>query len=169
MSWDKYIEWSRLPQLTELISVDGMLNKVLFEPDRNNADEWNYIVTDDHYETGFFTTLDYVLMKAGNVKEFNLLAVVIEPAQDCKAITVDQFVFLGYDLLDKEYSISALSNCGGFDESFLPGELNQFGLVDEYDKAYDIKRKLLENNPQEHHAYTNVIALWRHEKIGRTT
>ena len=118
MSWDKYIEWSRLSQLSELISVDSMLNEVLFEPNPNNADEWNYIVTDNHYETGFFTTLDYVLKKVETIKTFNLLAVVIEPTQNCKIVTIDQFAFIGYDLLDKDYSVSALRNCGGFDETF---------------------------------------------------
>ena len=169
MSWDKYIEWSRLTQLTELISVDGMLNEVLFEPDRNNEDEWNFIVADDHYETGFFATLDYVLKKVGNITTFNLLAVTIEPTQNCKTVKIDHFDFIGYDLLDKDYSVSALSNCGGFDETFLPSELNQFGLIDDYGKAYDIKKRLLENNPEEHHADTNVIALWRHQRIGRTS
>jgi hypothetical protein len=158
MSWEKYVEWSRLTQLTELVSLDGMLNEVLIEPDRNNADDWNYIITDEHYETGFFTTLDYVLNRVNTKDRFNLLAVVIEPIQDCSKV-VDDFEFIGYDLLDKDYSISALTNCGGFDETFLPSELNEFGLLDDYFKAFDVKKRLLENNPEEHHADTNVIAV----------
>ncbi len=167
MSWDKYIEWSRLNQLIELVSLDGMLNEVLVEPDHNNADDWNEIITDDHYETGFFKTLEYVLSKVGNKGQFNLLTVAIEPTQDCTNIFIDNFEFIGYDLLDKDYSISALTNCGGFDETFLPAELNKFGLLDDYNKAYDIKDKLLKNNPGEHHADTNVIAVWRQNTIGR--
>lgn len=71
------------------------------------------------------------------------------------------------ELLDKDYGSSALTNCGGFNETFLPNDLNNFGLLDEYQKAYDIKKRLLENNPEEHHADTNVIAIWRHKSIGR--
>ena len=167
LSWDKYIQWSRLSHLIELVSLDGMLNEVLVEPDRNNADDWNCIVTDDHYETGFFTTLDYVLKKATAKDQFNLLAVVIEPIQDCKTVKIDGFEFIGYDLLDKDYSISALVNCGGFDETFLPNDLNTVGLIDDFAKAYDIKKMLFINNPEEHHADTNVIAVWRHNEIGR--
>jgi len=167
LSWEKYIQWSRLTHLAELVSLDGMLNEVLVEPDRNNADDWNYIVTDDHYETGFFTTLDYVLHKAKSKDRFNLLAVVIEPTHDCRTVIVDGFEFIGYDLLDKDYSVSALTNCGGFDETFLPHDLNKVGLIDDYDMAYDIKKRLFNNNPEEHHADTNVIAVWRHNKIGR--
>ncbi len=75
---------------------------------------------------------------------------------------------LGYDLLDQDFGISALTNCGGFDETFLPEDLNKYGLIDDFAKAYDIKKRLLENNPEEHHADTNVIAVWRHRTIGRT-
>lgn len=76
------------------------------------------------------------------------------------------FEFIGYDLLDKDFNISALTNCGGFDETFLPSDQNDKGLIDELEKAYDIKRRLLENNPEETHADTNVIAIWRHKTLG---
>lgn len=167
MSWQKYIEFSRLSHLKELVSLDGMLNEVLVEPDRDNSNDWNYIISDEEYETGFFTTLDYVLKNTKQTDRFNLLAVVIEPTQDCKNTKLDEFEFAGYDLLDKDYSISALTNCGGFDETFLPSDLNQYGLIDDYEKAFNIKERLLENNPEEHHADTNVIAVWRHKVIGR--
>lgn len=34
-------------------------------------------------------------------------------------------------------------------------------------RAYDIKKRLLENYPEIDHAETNVIAVWRHKPIGR--
>jgi len=166
-SWDKYVEWGKLTHLTELVCVDIILNEVLVEPDRDNDEDWKYIVTDGSYETGFFTSLDYVLRKMQPRERFNLLAVVIEPRQDCKNVKLDDFEFVGYDLLDQEYGNSALTNCGGFDETFQPAELNGFGLIEDFEKAYDIKQRLLANNPDEHHADTNVIALWRHETKGR--
>ncbi len=167
MSWESYLQRSKLTHLTELVSLDGMLNEPLVEPHYDNSHDWNYIATDGNYLTGFFTSLDYVLQKMEPRKRFNLLAVVIEPTQDCKHVKLEDFEFVGYDLLDKEYGNSALSNCGGFDETFLPADLNQFGLIDDYEKANDIKRRLLQNNPEEHHADTNVIAIWRHKTIGR--
>ena len=93
--------------------------------------------------------------------------VVLEPDQECIKIDVDGFEFVGYDLLDKGFYMSALTNCGGFDETFLPTDLNDKGLIDGLEKAYDIKKRLLENNPYEYHADTNVIAVWRHKTIGR--
>lgn len=167
ISWDKYIEWSKLTHLTELVSLDGMLNEILVEPDFDNADDWNYIHVIGQYQTGFFTTLDFVLKRLNKKEKFNLLAVVLEPDRECNKINIDRFEFIGYDLLDQDFNISALTNCGGFDETFLPKDLNNKGLIDRFEKAYDIKTRLLENNPNEHHADTNVIAVWRHSTIGK--
>ncbi len=167
MSWKKYLEWSRLIHLKELVSVDSMLNKVLVKPDRNQEEDWKYLVIDNYYETGFFTSLDYVLRRMESKEKFNLLAIVIEPKQDCKNVMLEGFEWVGYDLLDKEYTISALTNCGGFDETSLPADLNHFGLIDDYGNASTIKQRLLENNPDEYHADTSIIAIWRHITLGR--
>jgi len=167
MSWKKYIEWSKLKHLTELVSLDRMLNENLVEPDYNNADDWNCIHVVEQYQTGFFMTLDFVFKRLRAKDKFNLLMVVLEPDQECKNFNVDDYEFVGYDLLDKSFGISALTNCGGSDETFLPTDLNEKGLIDDFERAYDIKKRLLENNPYEYHADTNVIAVWRHKTIGR--
>lgn len=86
---------------------------------------------------------------------------------DCKDIKIDNYEFVGYELLDQDFNISALTNCGGFDETFQPTDLTDKGLIYDFEKAYDVKKRLLENNPEEHHADTNVIAVWRHITIGR--
>jgi len=169
MSWDKYIEWAKLPHLTELVSLDGMLNEVLVEPDYNNGEDWDFIHVAELYQTNFFTTVDYVFRRMVPRNKFNLLTVVVEPDWACNDILVEGYEFVGYELLDQEFNISALTNCGGFDESFLPSDLNDKGLIGDFKKAYEIKKLLLENNPEEHHADTNVIAVWRHKIIGRST
>jgi hypothetical protein len=167
MSWKEYIAWSGLTHLTELVSLDGMLNAVLVKPDRNNAEEWPFIHIVNLYETGFFTTLDYVLRRMSQQDKFNLLRVVLEPDRDCKDVPLDDYEFVGYELLDQDFHTSALTNCGGFDETFSVGDLNGKGLIDDFTKAYTIKKQLLANNPEEYHADTNVIAVWRHKTIGR--
>lgn len=168
MSWEQYIKWSKLTHLTELVSLDGMLNEILIEPNRQNEEDWKYIVTDGIYETGFFSSLDYVLTRINYDDKFNLLALVINPATDCNYIFLENYEFIGYELLDKDYCISALTNCGGFDETFSPNDLNNFGLINNYEQAISIHKRLFENNPNEHHADTNIIAVWRHHTIGRT-
>lgn len=162
-SWDEYIEWSKLTHLTELVSLDGILNGNLVEPDYDNPDDWDCIHTVEHmverYQTGFFTTLDFVLKRSKPRNKFNLLTVVFEPKQDCKDIKIEGYEFIGYELLDQDFGNSALTNCGSFDETFLPTDLNDKGLIDDFAKAYDIKKRLLENNPDEHHAHKRNCSL----------
>ena len=166
-SWTKFIEFSKLTHLKELVSLDGMLNALIFEPDRRENGDWDFMNIDDLYETGLFNSLDYVIRKAKGKDPFNLLTVVKEPTENCEEIKIPDFEFVGYELLDQDYSTSALSNCGGFDETFKPNDLNYFGLIDTFDKAYDIRDRLIKNNPEEHHADCNVFAIWRHKEMGR--
>ncbi|MCD9855073.1 hypothetical protein LUD75_10165 [Epilithonimonas sp. JDS] len=166
-SWDKYKDWSRMHHLDELVSLDGMLNELLVESDYDNEDDWNHIHTFVNYQTGFFTDLEYVFKRLIRLENYNLLAVVVEPKEKCESINLIDYEFIGYDLLDQDFAISALTNCGGFDETFLPSELNKKGLIDNYEKAFYIKEQLLINNPDEHHADTNVIAVWRHKTLSK--
>src|SRR5688572_5062201 len=147
LSWNSYIEWSKLTHLTELISLDGMLSEPLAEMDYDNADDWNFIHIFGQQLTGFFTTLDYVFKRLKPQDKFNLLTVVIEPDRDCKDLNIDGYEFAGYDLLDQYFGISPLTNCGPLVEAFLPSDLNDKGLIDDFDRAYDIKKRLLEKYP----------------------
>ncbi len=167
--WDNYIEWSKLNHLTELVSLDSGLNEDLVEVnfDKLEIDDWKFIVIDGSFQTGFYTSFDFVLENIKSKNKFNFLAVVKEPVEKCELVKLNDFEFVGYELLDKDYSTSALSNCGGFDETFLPKEINQYGLINNHEKAYDIRKRLFENNPEEYHADCNVIAVWRHKIIGR--
>ena len=167
--WDDYIKWSKLTHLTEVISLDSMLNETLVEPDYNSADDWSFIHLIGQLQTGFFTNVEYVLRKCENHDNFNLLAVVINPGQDCSDILLDDYEFIGYDLLDGMFGVSALTNCRSSinDGPVLPTEVNKYGLIDDYLAAYDIKRRVWENNPEDSHSKTNIIAVWRHKTIGR--
>ncbi|SFB33363.1 hypothetical protein [Algoriphagus aquimarinus] len=165
-SWKKYIKWSKLTHLSELVSLDGILNGLAFEPDFDSAEDWKYIVTEEQMITQFFNSLDYVVEKTKDLEYFNLLAVVREP-NEAKSKLDSEFDFIGYDLIETDGDVSALTNCGGFDESFLPKDLNEFGLLTEWAKAKKIQTDLRINNPEEHHADCYLFEVWRHKIIGR--
>ena len=165
-SWDKYIKWSKLTHLTELVSLDGILNGLAFEPDFDSEEDWKYIVTEEQMITQFFNSFDYVIKKTKDLEYFNLLAVVREP-NETKSKLNSEFDFVGYDLIETDGDVSALTNCGGFDESFLPKDLNELGLVTEWAKAKKIQTDLRINNPEEHHADCYLFEVWRHKRIGR--
>jgi hypothetical protein len=166
-SWAKFIEFSKLAHLTELVSLDTMLNGSIVEQDNENPEDWKFSVVDNLYVTGLFNSLNYVVEKVKGKERFNLLTVVKEPDHKCEEIEIPDFEFVGYELLDKDYSTSALSNCGGFDETFQPSDLNQYGLINTFEMAYNIRERLFANNPDEHHADCYVLAVWRHKEKGR--
>ncbi len=166
-SWQNYIEWTKLTQLKELVSLDGMLNELAFEPDFGSEEDWEFIITDGDYITNLYSSSEYVLNKTKDKPYFNYLSVIKNPSEDSSKLIDKDFEFVGYELLDEEYGVSALTNCGGFDETFRPYELNQYGLIDSFYRALQIQKDLRINNPQEHHAYCNLFGVWRHKEIGR--
>ena len=102
-SWIKYIKWTRLTQLKELVSLDSILCGLSFVADYQNEKIYQYAIIDDGYTTDLFNSLDYVLKNVESQCIFNLLAVVKEPKEDCKIVLLADFDFVGYDLIDKEY------------------------------------------------------------------
>lgn len=165
-SWDEYLMLSEITHLTELVSLDGILNGLAFIPDLDASNDWENIATEDGKVMFFFNTLEYVVEKTKDLEYYNLLAIIKEPNKE-KADLKNYFNFIGYDLIEKAGDSSALTNCGGFDKTFLPKELNTYGLISEYDKAKHIQKQLLINNPQEPYANCYLYEVWRHKLLGR--
>jgi hypothetical protein len=66
--------------------------------------------------------------------------------------------------------ISALVNCGGFDQSFSGAELSECGLLTDYARATAVQQSLLTEYPDESHADCDLWAIWQLLRDdGRTT
>jgi len=167
LNWDGYVSWQGLPDLEELITLDNMLCRDIMDFDQKNAEDWEFAVIREPYRTDFYKSLQYVLKKVADKERFNLLAVAIEPQEDCSNLVLEGFEFVGYDLLDESFGLSSLTNCDGFIISYTPEDLAQYGLLRDFEKAYDVKKKLLEDNYDQGHEVTRVLAVWRHTTIGR--
>lgn len=64
-------------------------------------------------------------------------------------------------MIDEQTQISALTNCGGFPDVFGNEELNQFGILDDFDRALYVRRSLAERHRGESHTRCEMYALWR--------
>jgi hypothetical protein len=62
-----------------------------------------------------------------------------------------------------EGDVSALTNCGGFDDVFAKTELSHLGLLPELARAQEVRRDLPTAYPHEPHAECHVWAVWRLE------
>ncbi len=72
------------------------------------------------------------------------------------------FEFCGYDLVEMDTCISAISNCGaGFENAIDYASLNEFGLISNYLVAVTTQVKLRDNYSYENHAFCEIVEVWR--------
>jgi hypothetical protein len=96
----------------------------------------------------------------------NILAVTFEPTSNpAMAFNDERFLFYGYDLLDAGSAISALTNCGGFDQAFSSSDISAVGLLEDYAFAKAVQTRLRQHYPEEPHADCALWAIWRLETI----
>jgi hypothetical protein len=163
--WDRYVKWSGLTQLRELVSLDGMIcPHVLAEIE---DDFWPHIVR-ENFMLHYFTDLEYLLKRIADIHDLNLLCVFLNPTEQPIAPSSPvRFSFCGYDLIEVTGDISALSNCGGFPNAFSNSELNEVGLLSDLARAMEVQAGLREFYPPKHHSHSNcdVWAIFRAEEI----
>jgi hypothetical protein len=158
-AWEKYIGWSGLVQLEEVVSLDPMLCPTLLPEIRNEY--WPHIVNED-FMLNFFVDLEFLLTQVSGIAERNLLCVYRNPPGPPVPSTGPvNFELLGYDLVDVEASASALTNCGGFPDVFDNAELSPKGLLTSHVRACQVQSELRARYPEEHHANCHVWAVFR--------
>jgi hypothetical protein len=157
--WTKFIAWSGLTQLDEVVSLDPMLCPSLL-PDIK-PDYWPHIVNED-FMLQFFVDLEFLLGQLERRADHNLLCVFRNPdAEPAAPPWPVDFEFLGYDLVDVQASASALTNCGGFPEAFESSELSAKGLLKTRERALEVQSALRRLWPDEPHADCHVWAIFR--------
>ncbi len=157
--WDRYVAWSGLKQLSEVVSLDSSLCPPTLREIRD--DDWPHIVNED-FMTSYFTDLAYLVARCGDVAGRNLLCVFRNPERhSAPPARPPHFCYEGYDLVDVNGDISALTNCGGFPLAFSSAELSTHGLLRTLEHAQEVQRALRNHYPEEHHADCHLWAVFR--------
>jgi hypothetical protein len=156
--WVKYYDWAKIPQLSEIISLDTTRRPQ--ELWQLIDSDWQYNIHQDYLIT-FFWDLDYLLQRfAGKRGEVNILAACLEPSFEVRESFQDRrFEFQGYDLIGE--GMSAINNCGGFEEAFQTSDISEVGLFNTYGFARKVQKHLRERYPSEVHADCELWAIWR--------
>jgi hypothetical protein len=157
-NWEKYIAWSGLHQLVELVSLDDMLCPSVLREIRDEY--WPYIVN-ENFLLGYFTDFPFLMSQVESIEPKNVLCVFREPSQLPRAPEGEPFRFEGYDLVDLKFGVSALTNCGGSPEAFSNEELNAVGLLSTFERAVEVQQRLRELFPDEPHADCDLWAIFR--------
>jgi hypothetical protein len=157
--WEGYSKWAKIPQLVEVVSLDAMLCPHLIREFQD--EDWKHIVN-ENFRLDYFYDLDYLRQRVQNVPRKNILGLYRNPETHVVAAPAPgDFRFVGYDLIEEETQISALTNCGGFVDVFSNAELNQFGLIAAFERAFEVARLLAQRHPEEPHAQCDMYAIWR--------
>ena len=157
-AWTDYVEWSGLTQLQEVVSLDQLLCPTLLPETQDHF--WPYVVSQD-FLSRYFVDFAFLKEQVTAVKKKNLLGVFRNPERAPEAPAAD-FEFMGYDLIDPETSVSALTNCGGFPDVFDNSELSPVGLLPEFERAREVQKQLRAAYPKEAHANCNLWAIFRY-------
>jgi hypothetical protein len=152
------VESSRLTQLREVVTLDAILCPPIV--DEILPQDWPHIVNEDFMLT-YFTDLDYLLRRIGTERDRNLLCLYRNPEAH-PSPSDSRFGFEGYDVVDVQGGISALTNCGGFPLAFVNEELNSVGLLPTRERATQVRTALLTNYPVEPHAHCDAWAIFRY-------
>lgn len=155
--WQKYIAWSGLTQLEEVVSLDSSLCPTVL-PDIK-PEYWDYIVNED-FMVRYFTDFEYLSKEIAEIPVKNVLCVFQNP-DDSNLQTPSGFEFIGYDLVERDTRISALSNCGGFRDAFSNAELSSRGLLISHSRAREVQEALRRHYPNEPHARCDLWAIFR--------
>ncbi len=156
--WKKYFEWAKIPNLTEIIGLDSMLCPHL--PQEMVDEDWKHVVNEDS-RTDYFLHLNYLVKRIQIQTRRNILGLYRNPTVHVSEAPAEgDFTFMGYDLIEEQTQISALTNCGGFPDVFSNGELNNCGLILDFDRATEVKQLLAEKHPEEPHAQCEMYSVW---------
>ena len=156
--WTDYIDWSGLRQLREVVSLDEILCPTV--PAQLLPADWEHNVHAD-YLTSYFQSHDYLARRVAGESNLNFLAVLKNPGPaDLDAPAPAGFSFIGFDVVDVHGDVSALTNCGGFDDVFAGPELSERGLLQDAARAYQVQRDLRRVYPGDSHTDCNVWGLW---------
>lgn len=157
-AWKNYVEWSGLGQLVEVL-FDGILCPTMVDVDCD--EDWNHNINDD-FICHYYWDLPYLRTKIPAGSDFNLLAVTRNAPNDPKEWqSPDGFLYVGSDLIDEHTGISAITNCGGFDDVFPRAEVSPLGLIENWSRAVELQAKLAAAHPEEPHAQCDVWTIWR--------
>ncbi len=158
-AWPKFIEWSGLTQLREVMSLDLILCPTVFG--ELTDEDWRHNVQED-FKTTLFHDLDHVLRRVAGDDRVNVLALMQNPTDDeVGSFTDRRFTFRGFDLVELQTGISSLVNCGGFDKAFAPTELSDCGLLADHERALAVQGRLRAEYPDEPHADCDLWAVWQ--------
>ena len=146
-AWDSYRSFSGFAHIEELITLDFLMcpNLVTELID----EDWDHNVNED-FRITLFRDPGYLRRRMPfDPDRHQILALKEHPAES--EVLPEGAMWCGFDLLDSYCNISTLTNCGPAPEVFQPSEVNRWGLIDDWQRAYRIRDDMRRMSPEDAH------------------
>lgn len=146
-SFEDYCRFSGFMQLTELVTLDSLMCRNLIV--ELCDEDWKHNIHEG-FRTDWFHSADYLLNRQPlDRSRHQVIAAAEAPVGelDCPP----GFERCGYDIMDDCLGKSTLTNCGPIPEAFSPSMVNQLGLLDDGDVAFEVRDKMRTLEPDDGH------------------
>ncbi len=145
--FDDYRMFSGFHHITELVTLDSMMCPDLI--DELRTEDWEHNVQKD-CRTELFRDANYLLSRQPlDASKHQLIAALECPPPDF--VIPNGFTICGFDIMDSYFGNSTLTNCGPIMDAFKPSEVNNFGLLDDRDRAFVIRDTMRALQPEDPH------------------
>ena len=162
--WVGYTRWLGRTDLARVITLDSLLCPPVVHA--QSSEDWPFVAQEE-FMLDFFTSLDFVLRRVSGHRPSVVLAVARNPsAEDVAGFPHPNFELAGFDIVDAQFTASALLNGCNFPEAFDVSELSVGVGADQVAGAglpdsRCFAPALSEPRPDEIH----VWAIWRYTGI----
>lgn len=132
---------------SEIVTLDSMLCSEVITELRD--EDWEHNIHEDSLFC-FFRDPKYLMQRQPLDTSKHQIVALFQPADSLATCPAD-FELCGHDIMDSHFGNSTLTNCGPIPEAFTSTDTNEFGLIDEYDKAVQVRDKMRALQPNDPH------------------
>ncbi|MFZ0826912.1 MAG: hypothetical protein WAO02_05775 [Verrucomicrobiia bacterium] len=158
-----FTRWLGRTDLKRVITLDSTLCPPVVHPE--SANDWQFVAKEE-FMLDFFTSLNFVLQRVVGHRPSTVLAVARDPSpEEIDGFTLPDFELAGFDVVDTQFTASALLN------NRYPALVNvsklssESGLLRSREWAFKVRDTLRQRHPDREDAKCYVWAVWHHTGI----
>jgi hypothetical protein len=161
--WVGFTRWLGRTDFKRVITLDSALCPTVVHPE--SANDWQFVAKEE-FMLDYFTSLDFVLKRVAGRRPSLVLAVARDPsAEAVEGFPHPDFEFAGFDVVDTQFTASALLN-NRFPEVVNVSKLSsESGLIKSRELAFKVRDTLRQRHPEREDARCYVWAVWRYTRI----
>jgi hypothetical protein len=161
--WKSFTRWLGRSDLARIVTLDNTLCPPVVHP--QSADDWEFI-SKEEFMLDFYTSLEFVLKRVAGHRPSEVIAVARDASlEEVEGFPQPEFEFCGFDLVDTEFSTSALLNNRFPDVVNVSKLSRESGLIASRELAFQMRDNLRKRYPGRDDAMCCVWAVWRYTGI----